>query len=158
VPLAAPTEADIAALEEGGEAVMATPAEQTEPDVASAPPEEVAPEVSAPEMSAAVTPDEAASDTMTAATPSRVTVSARVDSWVQIQGPRNELVLTKVLRPGEAYAVPDRPGLVMITGNAGGIDVTVDGQRIGPLGPVGVVKRNIALDPDSLRSVYGSAQ
>ncbi len=90
-------------------------------------------------------------------TSSRIVIGARADSWLQIQGPGNELVMTRILRASESYPVPDRPGLVMVTGNAGGIEIVVDGQAIAPLGPVGVVKRNIALDPDSLRTTFGIA-
>lgn len=87
----------------------------------------------------------------------RMVITARADSWLQIQGPGNELVMTRILRAGETYAVPERSGLVMVTGNAGGIEIMVDGQAIAPLGPVGVVKRNIALDPESLRATFGVA-
>lgn len=81
---------------------------------------------------------------------SRVVVTALADSWVQIQGPDNELLLTRILRPGDSYHVPDRPGLVMVTGNAGGLEIRVDDALVPALGPVGVVRRNIALAPDSL--------
>jgi cytoskeleton protein RodZ len=93
----------------------------------------------------------------TSSADARVVITARADSWVQIQGPGNELVMTRILRPGESYPVPERPGLVMVTGNAGGLEVVVDGRPVGSLGAMGVVKRGIALDPDSLRATYGSA-
>lgn len=81
---------------------------------------------------------------------SRVVITALANSWVQIQGPDNELLLTRILRPGDSYHVPDRPGLVMVTGNAGGLEIRVDDALVPALGPVGVVRRNIALAPDSL--------
>ena len=81
---------------------------------------------------------------------SRVVITALADSWVQIQGPDNELLLTRILRPGDSYHVPDRSGLVMVTGNAGGLEIRVDDALVPALGPVGVVRRNIALAPDSL--------
>jgi cytoskeleton protein RodZ len=43
------------------------------------------------------------------------------------------------------------PGLKLLTGNAGGLVVMVDGQVAPPLGKDGIVRRGIALDPDSLR-------
>jgi cytoskeleton protein RodZ len=46
--------------------------------------------------------------------------------------------------------VPDRPGLRFDTGNAGGLEITVDGQTVPPLGPSGAVRRNIPLDADKL--------
>ena len=82
----------------------------------------------------------------------RVVITAVDDSWVQIQGPDNELLLTRILHAGDSYRVPDRPGLVMVTGNAGGLEVKVDDAVAPALGPLGVVMRNIALDPDRLLS------
>ena len=80
----------------------------------------------------------------------RVVITAVDDSWVQVQGPDNELLLTRILHPGDTYRVPDRPGLVMVTGNAGGLEIQVDDAPAPALGPLGVVMRNIALDPDRL--------
>ena len=82
----------------------------------------------------------------------RVVITAVDDSWVQVQGPDNELLLTRILHAGDSYRVPDRPGLVMVTGNAGGLEVKVDDAVAPALGPLGVVMRNIALDPDRLLS------
>ena len=80
----------------------------------------------------------------------RVIITAVDDSWVQVQGPDNELLLTRILHAGDTYRVPDRPGLVMVTGNAGGLQVQVDDTPAPALGPLGVVLRNVALDPDRL--------
>ena len=80
----------------------------------------------------------------------RVVITAVDDSWVQIQGPDNELLLTRILHAGDSYRVPDRPGLFMVTGNAGGLEVKVDDAVAPSLGPLGVVLRNVALDPDRL--------
>ena len=80
----------------------------------------------------------------------RVVITAVDDSWVQIMGPDNELLLTRIMHAGDSYRVPDRPGLVMVTGNAGGLEVRVDDAVAPTLGPLGVVMRNIALDPDRL--------
>jgi len=67
----------------------------------------------------------------------RIAITATADSWVQIQGPNNELVLTRILRLGDVYQVPNRSDLLMVTGNAGALEVRVDG-------------RNVSLDPDTL--------
>lgn len=80
----------------------------------------------------------------------RVTITATADSWVQVQGPGSELLLTRILRTGDSYNVPNRSDLIMVTGNAGALEIRVDGSLVDPVGPVGVVRRNVALDPGRL--------
>ena len=79
----------------------------------------------------------------------RVIITAIDDSWVQVQGPDNELLLTRILHAGDTYRVPDRPGLLMVTGNAGGLEIQVDNAPAPALGPLGVVIRNICARPGS---------
>ena len=81
---------------------------------------------------------------------SRVTLVATARSWVQVRGPDDSLVLTRLLRPGDRYNVPDRQGLTLHTGNAGGLQVVVDGQDIGRLGDDGEVRRGVLLEPQAL--------
>jgi cytoskeleton protein RodZ len=81
----------------------------------------------------------------------RVVLRARAESWVQVQGANNELLLTRMLRAGDSYHAPNRTDLVLMTGNAGAIEIIVDGEALGTLGPVGQVRRNIKLSADYLR-------
>ncbi|MGH6948339.1 MAG: helix-turn-helix domain-containing protein [Kiloniellales bacterium] len=80
----------------------------------------------------------------------RVVVRATQDAWVQIQDADRNLLLTRVLRAGDSYLVPDQPGITLLTGNAGGLKIVVDGRTLAPLGPVGSVRREIELDPQRL--------
>lgn len=82
----------------------------------------------------------------------RIVVRAKQDAWVQVRNADNQLILTEVLRSGDIYRVPDETGLSMLTGNAGGLEILVDGQLAPTLGPIGVVRRNVVLDPQRLRS------
>ena len=86
---------------------------------------------------------------------SRVQIRALSDSWVQVRDSDGSLLLTRVLRTGDIYRVPDRSGVTMRTGNAGGLEVSVDGKLVAPVGPLGSVRRNVALDADRL--VAGTA-
>jgi len=83
--------------------------------------------------------------------PSRIVLVARLESWVQVVDPEKKELLNRVLRAGDRYYVPDSPGLTLATGNAGGLDIWVDGRKLPALGPVGVVRRGIALDPQRLQ-------
>ena len=58
---------------------------------------------------------------------------------------------TRLLRPGNDYRVPDRPGLRLSTGNAGAIEILVDGEVVPSIGPIGQVRRDVALDIERLR-------
>ena len=84
------------------------------------------------------------------ATDGRVIVLAKQDSWVQVTGAAGELLLTRILRAGDKYIAPQREDLVMMTGNAGALEVLVDGNTLPPLGPVGTVRRNVSLSAEKL--------
>ncbi len=79
----------------------------------------------------------------------RIVLHANADSWIQVRDADRAVLFTGLLKPGESYRVPDRPGVSMRTGNAGGLDVLVDGKPAPTLGPVGAV-RNVVLDAQSL--------
>ncbi|HEY1384651.1 MAG TPA: DUF4115 domain-containing protein, partial [Dongiaceae bacterium] len=81
----------------------------------------------------------------------KIVVRARLESWVQVNNAKKEAVFSRVLRVGETYTVPDEKGLTLTTGNAGGIDILVDGKKLKTLGAVGLVKRDIPLDPKKLK-------
>ena len=79
----------------------------------------------------------------------RIVISAHADSWIQVRGADGSIFFTGVLKAGEIYHVPDRPGLSMRTGNAGALDLTVDGKPAPSLGPMRLRPKS-ALDPESL--------
>ncbi len=85
-----------------------------------------------------------------AAPAARVILQADIESWVQVSAADGSTIMSRVLRAGENFAVPDQPGLTLVTGNAGGLAVYLDGRRLPPFGPVGVVRRAIPLDPEQL--------
>jgi cytoskeleton protein RodZ len=87
--------------------------------------------------------------------PGEVVIRANADSWIQIRDARQSVLLTRVLKAGESCRAPDRPGLSMRTGNAGGLEITVNGVPAPPIGGRGMVRRNVALDGHAL--LAGSA-
>ena len=81
---------------------------------------------------------------------SRVEIRAIDTSWVQIEAPGNQVLLTRVLLPGDVYRVPNGDQITLKTGNAGGLELRVDGALVDPLGEPGVVVKDVLLDPDAL--------
>lgn len=82
----------------------------------------------------------------------RILLRAREENWVQVRDGGNAPLMTRVLKPGDVLRVPDRSGLTLMTGNAGGLDIVVDGETMPSLGATGQVRRNVALDADKLKA------
>jgi len=83
---------------------------------------------------------------------SRVLLRANADAWVQVRERGGHVLLNRVMRGGESWAVPKGAALLLTTGNAGGTELLVDGEATPSLGPPGAVRRDIALEPDGLRA------
>lgn len=82
----------------------------------------------------------------------RIVITARQDSWVQVTDADGNLLLTRLLQTGDSYKVPNRPGITMIAGSAGALAITVDGQSVPDIGPVGAVRRDVKLEPEPLKN------
>lgn len=89
--------------------------------------------------------------TAPAPTGSRIVIVARESSWIQVRSTGRDYIRTRTLSPGEQFPIPDRADLALWTGNAGGLDILVDGRSLGRLGDSGVIIKNLPLAPDSLR-------
>jgi len=141
-PPLAPTEAPSATAE------AATPTASTQPP---APPEaetETAAAVDTPADTPAAAPAAVATGGG-----SRIVVRARLDSWIQIRdGAARRLLVTRLLRAGDTYEVPDQPSLTLLTGNAGALDILVDGEPVPAIGDIGAVRRDVALDAERLKA------
>jgi cytoskeleton protein RodZ len=81
----------------------------------------------------------------------RVIIRASAASWVQVRAADSTTVMTRVMRAGDTYAVPERDGLRLFTGNAGALTILVDGKAVPKLGGTGQIARNIDLEPATLR-------
>ncbi|MGB0631635.1 MAG: RodZ domain-containing protein [Alphaproteobacteria bacterium] len=121
-------------------------------------PAAVADQTPAPSQTAAVTPaatpEQPVSRILPGDTPGvvRIVVRATADSYVAVRTADNEPLFSQLMRPGDSYEVPSGADLVLETGNAGGLQITVGGKRVPSLGPTGQVRRNIPLDAERLLS------
>ncbi len=82
----------------------------------------------------------------------RIVIHALEDSWVEVSDVEGVLLFSRVLRKGDSYRVANQQGATFVTGNAGGLELRVDGQVTPAIGPAGVVRRNVRLEPDLLKA------
>jgi cytoskeletal protein RodZ len=140
-----------AAAAEGASGSAAAPAAQPAPPAA---PDVAANDIpAAPSLPAITGPDatqQAAATPPADAVAAGVVLEARMDSWIKVVDAKGKTVTQLVLKAGERYVVPDQPGLVLRTGNAGGLDVIVGGRKAPPLGEVGTVLTKVSLEPSRL--------
>lgn len=80
----------------------------------------------------------------------RVTIRALEDSWIEVKDGKGTLWASRVLRRGDLFRAPDVPGLILNTGNAGGLLVSLDGRDLAPLGAKSQVMRGVPLTPEAL--------
>jgi cytoskeleton protein RodZ len=85
----------------------------------------------------------------------RVILRAREPAWVQVSSTAGDYTFTRTLQPGEAFLVPNRPDLELWTGNAGGLEVIVDGAPVAVLAGGRAVRRHVSLDPERLLAAAG---
>ena len=82
---------------------------------------------------------------------SRIVIHALESAWVEVRGAKNKPLLSRIMKVGDSYLVPDEKDLMLSTGNAGAIELTVDGQVVPPLGGKGDILRKVKLDADTLK-------
>ena len=61
------------------------------------------------------------------------------NSWVEIEDLDGNSYLTRLMRSGETFVVPDKKGLTLSTGNAGVLSLTLGSIHISKLGSIGEV-------------------
>ncbi|MEM1073155.1 MAG: RodZ domain-containing protein [Pseudomonadota bacterium] len=79
-------------------------------------------------------------------------------SWVRVSAADGTVIYERIMEPGETWDAPvgDAP-TVLRTGESGAIYFALSGEYYGPVGETGTVTSNLALDVESLKSVYSVA-
>lgn len=75
------------------------------------------------------------------------------DSWVEIKDESGKKIVSDKLKAGDQYLVPDNPGLTMTIGNAGGVEILIDGRALKPLGEENEIRSDIPLDTSFLKTL-----
>jgi cytoskeleton protein RodZ len=117
--------------------------------VAAAPVGPVAPPAPAPEPPSIGSAQ--AATVAPGATDRRSVLRASADAWMLLKDRSGGVLLNRVLKTGESWAVPPRPDLLLTTGNAGGTEILVDGAPTPSIGGSGVVRREMPLDAQAVK-------
>ncbi|MGE3293636.1 MAG: RodZ domain-containing protein [Geminicoccaceae bacterium] len=80
----------------------------------------------------------------------RVILVGRSPGWVRLTDATGDFVRSWTVAPGDWIPVPPHRGLALSTGDAGSVEILVDGRSIGTAGPDAAVVRSLPLDPDVL--------
>lgn len=92
----------------------------------------------------------AAPDAMPAPTLNRVVITAIENAWTEIRNAEGKVVLSRILKAGDVYTIPDEEGMTLSTGNAGGLVFTVDGKPGIMIGKTGDILRKVSIHSDGL--------
>lgn len=86
--------------------------------------------------------------------PHPVVLKAVQDVWLEIHDGAGKPIFSRVLKQGEEYWVPeDALNYRMTTGNAGGLEMVIEGELLKSMGKTGEVRRNISLNPADLKAL-----
>ncbi len=83
--------------------------------------------------------------------PGRVVFKLTGDSWIRVDEADGNTLFRRFLRAGEVYNAPDRSDLTFSVGNAGAIEVAIDGEAAPALGGNGELRQKLPLDADALK-------
>ena len=79
----------------------------------------------------------------------QLALRATEDAWVRVHASDGRVVFSRTLRKGEIWSVPSDSVLMLDTGNAGALDVQVDGVKVSLSSAKNGVIRNVPLDADA---------
>ena len=77
-----------------------------------------------------------------------ITLKALNSTWIQLRNSNNEILYSKLLNIDEEYSYSIKDNLIITTGNAGDIVVSIGGNVMGKLGKKGEVLDSISISPD----------
>ena len=87
---------------------------------------------------------------------SRIVLRAKGATRITVKGPNGQLYINRDLAPGEAYIVPNLPGLTLAVANAGAVEADLDGKSLGRVGQEKQVLGKVSLDPQSLADRFNT--
>jgi cytoskeleton protein RodZ len=140
----------------GHQADRARPPQQAAAAPAQGVPAQSPPAKVTPPPSVAPTPGPQPVSTAPAPPPEEVTVTVKATdtAWISLIAEGQDPVVA-TLKPGEEKTVAAKDVVRLRTGNAGGIEISLNGKPIGPIGRSGQV-RTVVFTPEGFRIVQSS--
>lgn len=93
----------------------------------------------------------AAATAPASATPATVVLTATEDVWIKVYDRDDQTVRQGIMTAGEQWTVPGDPRqLLLWTGKAGALGISVDGRPVPSLGGPAETVRDVSLDPAAL--------
>ena len=80
----------------------------------------------------------------------KVIIQAIEDGYVGIENPKGVTIFGRTMLAGDVFYVPNTSGLKAKFGNAGAVDIWVDGELAPKVGANKTSKKDVSLNPDSL--------
>ncbi|MBR6837950.1 MAG: DUF4115 domain-containing protein [Alphaproteobacteria bacterium] len=80
----------------------------------------------------------------------KVVIQAIEDGYVGIENPKGVTIFGRTMLAGDVFYVPNTSGLKAKFGNAGAIDIWVDGELAPKVGANKTSKKDVSLNPESL--------
>ncbi len=133
-----------------------TPIAPELPDIAALTPQASPVTAPSPVAEPAPLPQTANTEAPAASGAPAIRLKAISDAWIEVKRADGEVIATRVLPAGQEYVPPSEPGLRLTTGDAGALEIYVNGAIIPPLGRRGDIKRAVLLDPASLTAGPGA--
>ena len=81
----------------------------------------------------------------------RLLLRAHGDAWLQVRDRSGQFLLRKILKAGESWPVPVKPGLLLNTGNADNTEILLDGNQKIALSGAGISRRDLPLDVELIK-------
>lgn len=82
-----------------------------------------------------------------------ISIRGKFASWLEVKRKNGEALISRMLLPGEIFVLPRERGILLDTGNAGGIEILLEGELVAPLGLNGSVRRNVLIEPETLEQI-----
>ena len=79
-------------------------------------------------------------------------LKATGNSWVEIEDVNGNILMTRLMRSGETYVVPNKNGLTFNTGNAGALSLSYGNVFIPALGEVGEIINALPLKVEAFQN------